>query len=299
MDCSHLPQSVIAVPPLARNASGIDIEENRKIIRFLHDGGIRHLLYGGNAVFYHLTRRELETSLSMLAQCVPDDTHVVPSIGPTFGHAMDQIECFRDHAFPTVMVLPARDVTDVAGVATGLRKLSESLGKPLVVYLKFDGYLDVPHIERLERDGVISWIKYAVVRHPAHDDAFLGDLIHAFPKDRIVSGIGEQPAIVHMRDFGVVGYTSGCVCIDPAASMRMLEHVRSKRYDEAESIREYFEPLEDLRNTFSPIRVLHHAVEVAGIANTGEMPPLLSSLDDEVLAKIGRALEGMKASTVG
>ena len=298
MNCSHLAQSVIAVPPLARNATGIDVEENRKIIRFLHDGGVRHLLYGGNAIFYHLTRRELEASLSMLRDCVPDDTHVVPSIGPTFGHAMDQIECFRDHAFPTVMVLPARDVTDVAGVATGLRKLSESLGKPLVVYLKFDGYLDVPHIQRLERDGVISWIKYAVVRHPADDDAFLGDLIQAFPTERIVSGIGEQPAIVHMRDFGVVGFTSGCVCVDPSASMRMLEHVQARRYDEAEAIREYFEPLEDLRNAFSPIRVLHHAVELAGIAQTGEMPPLLSSLDKDVSMNIRGALEKMQASAV-
>ena len=51
---AQLRESVIAVPPLARDSS-LDIceQENRKIIGFLEAGGVRSLLYGGNAVLYH------------------------------------------------------------------------------------------------------------------------------------------------------------------------------------------------------------------------------------------------------
>ena len=34
-------------------------------------------------------------------------------------------------------------------------------GKPVVVYLKHEGYLDVPDVQRLDRDGVVSWINAA------------------------------------------------------------------------------------------------------------------------------------------
>jgi hypothetical protein len=40
-----------------------------------------------------------------------------------------------------------------------------------------------------------------------------------------------------------------------------------------------FRPLEDLRNAINPIRVLHRAVEGAGIAPTGPLLPLLSNVD--------------------
>ncbi len=72
-----------------------------------------------------------------------------------------------------------------------------------------------------------------------------------------------------MRDFGVAGYTSGCVCVAPKLSMDMLRAIQAKDYAKAESIREIFRPLEDLRNGIQPIRVLHHAVAGAGIATTG------------------------------
>ena len=47
---------------------------------------------------------------------------------------------------------------------------------------------------------------------------------------------------------------------------------------QAEAIREKFLPLENLRNGHGPIPVLHHAVKLAGIAETGPMLPLLGDL---------------------
>ena len=53
----------------------------------------------------------------------------------------------------------------------------------------------------------------------------------------IISGIGEQPAVVHLRDFRLGGFTSGCVCVSPRLSMDMLKAMRAGDWAEAERIR--------------------------------------------------------------
>lgn len=290
----QLRESVIAVPPLARDANfKLAPEQNAKIIRFLEAGGVRSLLYGGNAVFYHVRMSEYADVLRMLADNTGDQTVVVPSIGPAFGLATDQVDVLKDFDFPTVMLLPSRDVVDQAGIASGLRRLADQLGKPLVLYLKFDRWLDAELIRSLESDGAISWIKYAVVRDdPAHDD-YLREVLDVFPHQRVVSGIGEQPAIVHLRDFGITGFTSGCVCVAPEKSMEMMHAIHAGDFEKAEAIRRWFCPLEDLRNEINPIRVLHHAVAEAGIAEVGPIPPMLSDLSEESVARIREAVNGM------
>ncbi len=295
-DAEQLAQSVVAVPPLARNSKlQVCAAENAKLISYLEAGGIRSLLYGGNAVFYHARLTEFASILSMLAEKTGDQTVVVPSIGPAYGLAMDQVDILRDYDFPTVMVLPSRDIVDHQGIATGIRHMAERLGKPVVVYIKFDRWLPADLISQLDRDGVISWIKYAVVREDTSKDDYLRELLDAFPAARVVSGIGEQPAIIHLRDFGITGFTSGCVCVAPRQSMDMLHAIQQGDYDKAESIRTWFEPLEDLRNEINPIRVLHHAVNEAGISSTGPLLPLLSDLSNEQVGRIRAAVEAMMA----
>jgi hypothetical protein len=95
-------------------------------------------------------------------------------------------------------------------------------------------------------------------------DAYLSKLITLVNTDLIVSGIGEQPAIIHLRDFGITGFTAGCVCIKPQLSTDMLHAIQAKDYAKAEEIRQIFLPLEDQRNAHSPILVLHHAVIYTG-----------------------------------
>src|SRR3954462_5248665 len=64
----RLTSSVLAVPPLARNADcSINDAENAKIIRHIEAGGIRTLLYGGNANFYHIPLGDYDHVLRMLA----------------------------------------------------------------------------------------------------------------------------------------------------------------------------------------------------------------------------------------
>ena len=291
---AHLKESVFAVPPLARDANlKVCPSENKKIISHLESGGVRSILYGGNAVFYHVAMSEYAATLRTLAESASDDTVIVPSVGPAYGLATDQIEVLKDFDFPTVMLLPTRDAVDHQGIATGARRLAEQLGKPIVLYLKINQWLDAKLIQSLEADGVISWIKYAVVLDDPLQDDYLRSVIDVFPTSRIVSGIGEQPAIVHLRDFKLTGFTSGCVCVAPARSMEMMHAIHAGDYDKAEEIRQWFLPLEDLRNEISPIRVLHHAVEQAGIAKTGPLQPFLSELPGAEVEKISVAAKSL------
>jgi len=282
-----LANSVIAVPPLARDA---DLKvcpiENAKIMRHLEAGGVRTLLYGGNAMFYHIGLGEYAETLAMLQEHAGGDTTVVPSVGPAYGTSMDQAAILRDFDFPTAMVLPARDIATPAGCATGIRKLAESYGKPIVLYIKFEGYLEPEDAKSLVEDGIVNWIKYAIVREDPGQDDYLSKLVDCVDRSIIVSGIGEQPAITHINRFGVQSFTSGCVCVAPGLSMKMLQALKAGNLEGAESIRQTFKPLEDLRNNINPIRVLHSAVAEAGIAETGPILPLLDEVNDSDRLKI-------------
>jgi len=294
MDTSTLAGSVIAVPPLARTPSlALDHAENRRVIRHLEAGGVRTLLYGGNAVLGNVAPSEYVELLTMLRDAAGPDTLVIPSVGPGFGMLLDQATMLRDFAFPTAMLLPTNDPTTPAGIATALRRFVDRFGRPAVLYLKRDGAVDVDAIRRLMKDGLISWIKYAIVREDATADPYLRAMIDAVGPSLIVSGMGEQPAIIHLRDFGLPGFTSGCVCVAPRLSMEMLRAIQAKDFATAELIRGRFAPLEALRDGISPVRVLHAAVRLAGIADTGPISPPLSVVEEADLAPIEAAARGL------
>lgn len=285
-----LAASVIAVPPLARDRDlRIDREQNARIVRHLESGGVRTLLYGGNAVLGHVALSEYGDLLHMLEETVGAETVVIPSVGPSFGMMMDQAAILRESRFPTAMMLPTADPTTPAGIAAAMHRFVERFERPAVLYLKRDGVVDAATVRRMARDGLISWIKYAIVRTEPRQDPFLRELIDAVGPSLIVSGMGEQPAIIHLRDFKLQGFTSGCVCVAPKLSMDMLRAVQSEDYETAEAIRQKFAPLEALRDAISPVRVLHAAVRLAGIADTGPITPLLSEVEEQHVAAIESA----------
>jgi dihydrodipicolinate synthase/N-acetylneuraminate lyase len=289
-------QSVIAVPPLALDASGrASAEENRRLIRHLTAGGLRILLYGGNAVFYHLRPSEYASTLDLLASAAPPGTDIVPSAGPAYGLSMDQAAILRDYPFPTAMVLPHQGLQTPDGVATGLRRFAEAYGRPIVVYIKARDYLTPALTAALVRDGLVSWIKYAIVQPDETQDPFLSDLLQLVDPALCVSGMGEQPVIHHLRDRGMAGFTTGCGCIAPALSAAMLTACQAGDWAAADTIRATFRPLEDLRNAINPVRVLHEAVALAGIAGTGDLPPLLSSLSADERTAVAAAARDLAA----
>ncbi len=294
---SSLRTSVMAVPPLARSADGrIDAAANAAIIRHIESGGVRLLLYGGNANLYHLPLGEYQPLLDMLAAAAGPETLVVPAAGPTYGLLLEHARMLRGSGFPTAMVLPQQGITTSGGVATGIRRFVEAAEMPAVVYIKHDGFLDPADVARLVQDGLVSGIKYATVRADPAVDPYLQELAGLVDPAIVISGIGEQPAIVHLRDFGLGGFTTGCGCLAPRLSQRLLAAATAGRWEEAERIRAIFEPLEDLRNAISPIRVLHEAVAAAGIAATGPLLPLLDTVADADRPAIATAARALLAA---
>ncbi len=256
------------------------------------------LLYGGNANLYHLRPSEFGGLLDMLQDVADENTLVVPSVGPAYGTMMDQADILRTTKYPTVMVLPTKAVMTEAGLMTGFRRFVEAINRSAVLYIKEDGYISPEGAAELVKDGLVSFIKYAIVRQDPADDDYLSRLVTMVDPKLICSGIGEQPALIHLTKFALNGYTSGCVCVNPALSQAMLKAICDKDFDTAESIRKIFLPLEDLRNEVNPIRVLHEAVALAGIANTGRHFPLLSGVTESTASRIRGAAKELLAAAL-
>jgi dihydrodipicolinate synthase/N-acetylneuraminate lyase len=290
----RLASSVLAVPPLCRNADlSLSETENTKLIRHIESGGIRTLLYGGNANFYHIPLSEYDRVLSHLEQAAGPDTLVIPSVSSLWGSMMDQAAIVRKHRFPTVMVLPLVGSTTSKGVENGIRRFVDAAGIPALLYLKNDGYMEVEEVKRLAESKVISGIKYAIVRSDPAKDPYLRSICDNVDKKLIISGLGEQPAIIHMRDFGLPGFTAGVICIAPRLNALMLEAIRAGDYQKADRIRLICKPLEDLRNAINPVRVLHESIRLAGIANSGPLLPLMSNLDEADFPRVRDAAKAL------
>lgn len=290
-------RGVFAVPPLARRAEArrpIDFEENDRLVRHIVEGGVTRLIYGGNAFLYHVTLAEYEELLGWMAG-LDDGVLAIPSLGPSFGRALDQAPLLRRHGFPCAMALPCADPRDAGGLEAGLREIAEAAGLGLIVYLKeernFGSGLEagLDAVARLVDDGVCVGIKYAVVREDPRRDAYLEDLLARVDRSLVISGMGERPAITHMRDFSLPGFTTGSGCVAPSLSDALFNACTAGDAAAAAGLRERFLPLEDQRDAAGPARVLHAAVELAGIAKTGPVPPFVTPLGEKHHAALGAA----------
>jgi len=292
-----LARSVVSVPPLARNDDlSLNAEENQKLIGHLEGGGVSTLLYGGNALLYHIAPSQYADLLGQLEAWAAEDTLVIPSVGSSYGMMMDQAKVLCNTAYPTAMVLPQPNVVTYEGVERAIGDFVQAAGKPAVVYIKQLGYIEVENVKRLVESGAVSWIKYAIVKDDPAVDEYLTRLVDAVGTELIVSGIGEQPALPHMQTFDVTAYTSGCVCVAPALSMHMLRLIQAGEYEAADQVREIFKTLEDLRNGINPVRVLHSAVAGAGIAETGPLLPMMSPVSASEAVEIADAANELLAA---
>ncbi|MBB5418192.1 dihydrodipicolinate synthase family protein [Paraburkholderia atlantica] len=308
--------SVMAVPPLARRADyTLDPAQNLALIRHLEAGGVRTLLYGGNANLYHVAVSEYRELLHLLADAASPGTRVIPALGPDYGKMLDQARILAQTRYRTAMVLPLGGFTTSEGVETGLTRVADTAGMPLTLYIKSENYVAVDTLARLVERGTLSAVKYAIPRDDPADDPYLRRLLQRVPAAKIVSGMGERPALVHLREFGLAAWTTGSGCIAPSMVMALLRAVQRGRSadstdsagsadnDTAQRLYDAFMPLETLRNDISLIRVLHDAITFTGLADMGPLLPLLSSTPCEHHAKIAQtartllALEREFAST--
>jgi dihydrodipicolinate synthase/N-acetylneuraminate lyase len=285
-------RGVFAVPPLARTASGsIDFAQNEAIVRHIQRGGVRRLIYGGNAFLYHIRMPEFEELLEWLSG-IDEDLWAIPSVGPSYGRAMDQAAALKRYSVPCAMVLPCADPRDASGLEQGYREISSTAETKLLLYIKDetnfgpDKQRGLDTIARLVDDKVCVGIKYAVVRADPTQDPYLESLLTRVDRKFVVSGIGERPALAHLCDWKLPGFTTGSGCIAPHLSQTLFETCVRGDFESAENLRAKFLPLEDLRDAWGPARVLHNGTELAGIARTGAIPPYVSALSDGQLAEL-------------
>jgi dihydrodipicolinate synthase/N-acetylneuraminate lyase len=288
--------SVMAVPPLARRADfTLDPEQNAKLIRHIEAGGVRTLLYGGNANLYHVAVSEYRELLDMLAASAGPQTRVIPALGADYGKMVDEARILAQTSYRTAMVLPFSGFTTSAGVEAGLARIAEIAGMPLTLYIKSEDYIEVDALARLVNRGTLTAVKYAIVRRNPSDDPYLRRLLEQVERARVISGMGERPALVHVQEFGLAAWTTGSGCIAPHAVTALLNAAKSNRDGEARRLYDAFMPLETLRDEVSLIRVLHDAVTMSKIADMGPILPLLSSTPFEHHAKIDAATQALLA----
>jgi dihydrodipicolinate synthase/N-acetylneuraminate lyase len=300
-------QGVFPVPPLARRRDPkrtLDFDASARIVDYLATGGMTRLLFGGNAFLYHLSLQEYDQLLAWLAS-LPDYLWCIPSAGPTYGRLMDQAPLLRRYGFPCVMALPCNDPRDAAGLERGLREFADAAGMPLTLYLKdelgfgADRAAGLDAVGRLVESGVCCAIKYAVVRKDPTHDEYLAGLLARVDRRHVVGGIGERPAVVHMLDWHLPGFTTGSGCIAPVLTQALFAACERGDRAAAEGLRARFLPLEDLRDAWGPAPVLHAAVEAAGIAETGPLPPFVSNLSAERFEAVKPVAQVLAAQSLG
>jgi dihydrodipicolinate synthase/N-acetylneuraminate lyase len=275
-----LSRSVLAVPPLPLRSDLTPNEiETRRLVRHIEAGGVTTILWGGNAQLQHWPPSRYAEFLAIAQETADEATWVIPSAGPDYGKLMDEARVLADSRFPCAMLLPMAAHHTPAGVARGVRDFVQAAGKPAIVYIRQAGYMAPEALGALAASGEVCAVKYAVDRRDLRDDPYLADLVSAVGAERIVSGAGEIVAQPHLDTFGLAGFTAGCVCIAPRLSMHVLAHFKAGDFAAAGPALEAIRPLEGLREKLSPIRVLHDAVRIAGVAETGPLYPMLSNLE--------------------
>lgn len=297
LDVQDYASSVVAVPPIALNADlTVNAAANADIIRHIEGGGVDILLYGGNANLYHFGIDDYRAAMEIVIASAAVKTRLITSIGPDFGKALVQAPIARELGFKNVMLLPTQFPADPAGVANGVRRLADGLGNGLVLYLKRENYIDPDELARLVAEGAIDFVKYAVERADAAQDAYLDAIVAAIGRDRIASGMGETPIHDHLGRRALTTYTSGAVCIAPSAAMELLALYKAGRHSEALTLSQPFLDFEKVRASLGGLQVLHDGVRLSGIADTGPLMPMVSNLSAGKLSAVRAAVEALQAA---
>jgi dihydrodipicolinate synthase/N-acetylneuraminate lyase len=190
------------------------------------------------------------------------------------------------------MALPCADPRDAAGLEAGLREIADAAGLGLILYLKDEGNFGADKdagldaVARLVDAKICVAIKYAVVRPDPRHDPYLDGLLRRVDRRLVISGIGERPAIVHLQHFGLPGFTTGSGCLAPGLSQGLFRACAAGDWTAAGARRERFIPLEDKRDAWGPARVLHAALDLAGVTSTGPIPPFVSPLSEGQRAEL-------------
>ena len=153
-----------------------------------------------------------------------------------------------------------------------MRKLADIYGRPIIAYVKDDGFIAAARPRQIRNDGAVcadqicdrsSPIQRSIPSSTNCSNTSIGA--------SVISGIGERPAIAHLTHYKLAAFTSGSVCVAPALSTALLRALQRGDLEEAERLRALFIPLEDLRDKSFPLARSPCRRALAGIAETGPL----------------------------
>ena len=172
-------------------------------------GGLRRFLYGGDAFLYHVTLAEYEEMLGWMAG-FPDDHWAIPSVGPSFGPALDQALSFAAIAsrwpWPAVQRSPGRgrprgrDARDRGSRGDRADPVPQGGG---IVRRRQDRRASMrspgSSTPACASGSNTPW--YAPIARRSYLEALLERVDRRF----VISGMGERPAVAHLKGFDLPG----------------------------------------------------------------------------------------------
>ena len=170
--------SVVAVPPIALSDDlQVAREANTDLVRHIENGGVRTLLYGGNANLYNFDLGRYADALAMMDDAASPSINIITSVGPDFGKLSDQLPVVERSAVRNVMLLPITFPVDAGGLLRGIRFAADRLGFGVILYIKRENYLSPDLLAELAADGSVAFVKYAVERKEPSEDAYLDAIL--------------------------------------------------------------------------------------------------------------------------
>jgi hypothetical protein len=287
---ADIARSVWAVPPLAQGAA------DAALARHMEAGGIRTILWGGNANVYGMDLGQFEAMVGAIPGWASDDTWAIPAAGPGAGTLRDHARVLRGTRFPAAMPLPWTGPAMDDGLEAAICDFVQIAGIPVILYLRRAAYLPAARIGAMMADGTVCAIKYAVDAPDLAADPWLAELLDHVPADRVVSGDGEIVGIAHMGAHPLAAFTAGAVCIAPRRATAVLRAMQAGRAEDASRFAAPIHTLEGLRRTHGPIPVLHAAVTASGIADMGPLGTPFAPLPAPLLAEIAAAAQALLAA---
>ena len=166
--------SVVAVPPIALDKDlKPALEPNVQLIRHIESGGVKSVLFGGNANLYNFDLGRYGEALALMDAAASASTHVITSVGPDFGKLTDQLPLVERSAIRNVMLLPMTFPVDSTGLLRGIRSTVDRLGFGIILYIKRDNYISADVLAKAVVDGSVVFVKYAVEREEPAADPYL------------------------------------------------------------------------------------------------------------------------------
>ena len=271
-------RGLFAVPPLPRKSDArrtLDLDEAERVAKHIAAGRGHALPLRRQRLSLPRHARRVRIAARLAGRLPARTRWAIPSLGPSFGRALDQAPA------PATAFLPLRDDASLrrpprrprhgGGPARGGRGRRAAPRRLPEVRRR----LRLGQGARPRRGGPPRErrrVRGRQVRGRARPiptkDSYLDGLLRRVDRRRVVSGIGERPAVVHLRDRRPRRASPPARAASPRGRARRFSRLlRRATGAKAERLWGYFQPLEDLRDAWGPARVLHQATELAGIAN--------------------------------